>query len=351
LTQSCFSFVFHLLPSTLLLGICLGQMSRVPATGSNARTCGTRILLTILSFAGMYLLFPIGWKGTQVSSILWDTYFNKTTQPSDESRIDALTEAIGVWPQSGFYQLRGDLLYDAMHQEAGPGSIQLAERALKDYQEVAKLQPYEPAPHVTCANLLSFLKHDDEAEKSFAKAIQLQGGMESAFRSRYSLALHYLNLGARKDPNTTPEDALSMLEKSAEQFEQVVKQTPNHVIGLDGAKYRVAIHESLGMAREAAGDPEGALQCYDFASTLRDGAHAHYRAGVLLGRRAVGLWEKRRSEEAMYEFIEARKRIGKAGNQLPQGVTLSDRVTYIDYLDRNIAFLKGAKVVPKKGEE
>ena len=39
------------------------------------------------------------------------------------------------------------------------------------------------------------MQRDAEAEKGFAKAIILQGGMEPAFRSHFSFANHYLRKG------------------------------------------------------------------------------------------------------------------------------------------------------------
>ena len=96
------------------------------------------------------------------------------------------------------------------------------------------------------------------------------------------------------------------------------------------------------------GDSEGALESYNFATTLHDGRRAHYRAGVLVGKMAVETWSQRRPGEALKHFIEARRRIAQAGNQLPLGVTPSQSAEYVAYLDRTIAFLKGAKVEPMK---
>lgn len=90
------------------------------------------------------------------------------------------------------------------------------------------------------------------------------------------------------------------------------------------------------------------MEVYDFASGLQNGKRVNYRAGVLIGKMAVEDWSKRRAGEALYKFIEARRRVGLAGKELPVGVTPSQSVEYIDYLDRTIAFLKGAKVTPKK---
>ncbi|HEX7261913.1 MAG TPA: hypothetical protein VF258_08870, partial [Luteolibacter sp.] len=82
-----------------------------------------------------------------------------------------------------------------------------------------------------------------------------------------------------------------------------------------------------------------------FAATLPKGDRAHYRAGILNGKMASAVWMARRPEEALGYFLEARKRIGQA-KELPQGVTPSQRLEYIAYLDRTIAFLKGAKIEP-----
>lgn len=107
----------------------------------------------------------------------------------------------------------------------------------------------------------------------------------------------------------------------------------------------VFAHENLGAAREANSDLKGALQEYNCATTLRFGSRAHYRAGVLLGKMAASAWAGRRPAEALGYFMEARKRIGLA-SELPRDITPSQRVEYLDYLDKTIEYLKGAKIEP-----
>ncbi len=85
-----------------------------------------------------------------------------------------------------------------------------------------------------------------------------------------------------------------------------------------------------------------------FAAKLPYGARAHYRAGVLIGKQAVEAWSKRRPSEALSLFLKAKLRVAQAGNNLPAGVNPSDRLEYIDYLDKTIKFLQGAKVQPAK---
>ncbi|HEX7260929.1 MAG TPA: O-antigen ligase family protein, partial [Luteolibacter sp.] len=76
--QSCFSFVFHLLPGILLLGICLGKMSRSSVNRDNSsRWIGSKVLISAAALACVMILFPAGWKGTRVTGILWPSYFSK----------------------------------------------------------------------------------------------------------------------------------------------------------------------------------------------------------------------------------------------------------------------------------
>ena len=346
LVQSCFSFVFHMLAGVLLLGICLGMMSRSAARPPNLQTLGSRIFLSIAALACAIMLLPAGWTGSQVTHALWPIYCSKEALPATESRIDAFSEAIQLWPQSDFYQERAALFQQSIPAKENPGFREPAERAVNDLKEASLLDPRNPAIAVNCANLLSFLERDAEAEQGYAKAIELQGGMEPGFRGHFSLAMHLLHKGLRLLHPATLEPARQALEGAADQIEMSVQQ----MIWLTSDMYepRVAIHENLGLVREASGDLAAALQAYDFASTLPNNIRSHYRAGVLLGKIAAMEWSQRRPSEALRDFMAARQRIAQAGNELPQGITPSQRLVFIAYLDRMTAFLTGAKVQPAK---
>jgi O-antigen ligase/tetratricopeptide (TPR) repeat protein len=345
LTQSSFSFVFHLMPGVFLLGISLGMMSR-PGTGLRpGRGLGARLLLTLAALGCAVMLLPAGWKGSRVTAILWPTYFSKQPETAAEARIDALTEAIGIWPMSEFYQDRAQVFQEqAIEKAGGPAFREWAELAAFDYAEGVRLHPREPGLAVNLGNLLSQLERDAEAEQAYDRAILLQGGMEPAYRSHFSLAQHHQRKGLRLFDADETEAAQAELELAAQEIEAAVGKM-HWVIG-DMWEPRVSIHEALGAAREANGDREGALESYHFAAELRDGRRAHYRAAVLIGTMAVEAWSQRQPSQALAKFIEARRRAGMAHNDLPAGISPSDRDEYIAYLDRSIAFLKGAKVEP-----
>ncbi len=359
MVQSSFSFVFHLIPGVMLLGICLGMLSRSEPEpyGSHRRgsstphaqdprsAYGSRILLTLAAIGCALMLLPAGWKGTRATRVLWSTWFSKQPETSAESRIDALTEAIRIWPLAEFYQTRAGVFQQlALKQTGLPAFTEPAELAIEDYAEAARRHPREPSYPVNRANLLSQLGRNSEAEADYTCGIQLQGGMEPGFRGHFSLANHHLRKGLKCLDVGNKEAALSSYEISAEQIETAV--TKMHWVTKDMHEPRVAIHESLGTMREATGDRDGALEAYDFASALWTGKRTHFRAGELIGKMAVETWSQRQPSKALALFIEARRRVGQAGNELPAGVTPSQQVEYTAYLDRSIAFLKGAKVQP-----
>jgi len=346
LMQSCFSFVFHTMPGVILLGICLGMLSRKePEQPSGPRAAGARILLTLAAIACALVLLPAGWKGTRATFVLWSTWFSKQPETSAETRIDTLTEAIRIWPLAEFYQTRAGIFQKlALQQSGSPGFTEPAELAIADYAEAARLHPREPGFPINRANLLSQLRRDADAESAYALGIQLQGGMEPGFRGYFSLANHHLSKGLQYLDAGDPEAALSSLENAAKAVETSVSMM--HWVIVDMQEPRVAIHEGLGTMRETTGDPDGALEAYNFAAGLHKGKRAHYRAGVLIGKTAVEAWSQRQSSKALSLFIEARKRVAQAANELPAGVTPSQQAEYIAYLDRTITFLKGAKVVP-----
>lgn len=348
LVQSCFSFVFHMMPGTLLLGICFGMMGRSKTRQAAPQVLASRILLSVTAVLCAALILPAGWKGLQVTRILWPAYFSKLAAISTDSRIDALTAAIGIWPQAALYQDRAGVLQELAASGTEADFREFAGRAIEDYREAARLHPFDPGPEINRANLLGYLLRDQEAEEAYARAIALQGGMEPAFRGHFSLAAHYCRKGLRSFDPESPEAALDAFGLAAIEIEKAVEETPPWIINSDGRSLRISIYENLGTAREAVGDREGALQAYDFAASIPTGWGAHYRAGVLIGKMAVEAWTSRQPSEAMKWFIEARRRIGQARGKLPEGVTPDQRAEYLAYLDRTIQFLKGAKVEPAR---
>ncbi len=343
--QSCFSFVFHLMPGAILLGISLGFISRGSThAGRPPQVIGAKVLLTTAAIFCAALLIPMGWKGTQVTRILWPVYLGKNPLTTAEAKSDALGEALRIWPQASLYQDRAFLYQEASTAASGVTKVEMGERAIADYQEAELLHPFDPNPVINRANVLSQLQQDEDAENAYNRAISLQGGMEPSFRAHYSLVKHLMQKGRRQFNIEYPADSLATLEIAAQQMEAAVKKM--HWTYPDMLETWISVYESLGAAREANGDYTGAMKAYDTATMLHKPiTRAHYRAGVLNGKLAAIAWSSRRSAEALWYFIEAKRRIEMA-KTLPIDIAPSQRLEYLAYLDETINYLKGAKIEP-----
>ncbi|MGL4401923.1 MAG: hypothetical protein ACRCXD_18840, partial [Luteolibacter sp.] len=340
--QSNFSFVFHLVPQTILMGICLACAacgSRDP--GNTSGTVVSKTLLTVTALLCVAFILPLGLKATKVTHTLWPTMFQRKPLTTPDARINGLTTAIELWPDSTFFRERA-AIYQNLARDSGEAwaSSMEIQNALDDYQVARKLHPYEPVLAINHANLLSALGRDSEAEMAYSAAIQLQGGMEAGFFGNFHFANHLYKKGLRQflagkymKANDTLENAVAHIDRSMESSPWRERE------------FRVPIHESLGTAKEKIRDYTGALETYDKTSTMVHGATAHYRAGVLLGRMAVEAWANRKPSDALALFLEAKKR-ATASNSFPKDVTPKQRAEYLAYLDRTIKFLEGARVTP-----
>ncbi len=343
--QSNFSFVFHVVPQAILLGICLGFAVRMPAgaTAPPASLASSRLLLSVVGTACAILLVNFGWKGTRVTRVLWPVLFSKIAVTAPEDKIEALTTAIEAWPQSTFYQDRG-LIYQELASAMGEGwtKSEEAARALEDYASARKLYPNDPVITINQANLLSSVGRDGEAENAYEQTLRLQGGMENTFLGHYHFATHLLKKGLREFSEGKQPDCVATLKVALEHVGISVDLVP-----WIGGKLHIAILESLGTALEAGGDKDymEALALYNRACALAN--PAHYRAGVLLGKMAVRAWSDRNPSRALALFLEARRR-ATLSPQVPEDVTPAEKAEYLAYLTRTIAFLEGAKVIPDK---
>lgn len=348
LVQSCFSFVFHLLPGILLLGICLGRAGTTAISGhlkkSNAVTA---TLLSILTIACAILLISWGWKGSLVTRQLWPLYFKGTPNPLNQERIDAFTRAIEIWPNANSHLNRARLMQNASNDETDRNiSRHQLEGALADYLAAADLHRKDPVPAINAAIILSKLGNDSEAERWYQTAIKLQGNMEPAFQSHYHYADHLRKKGIREFEAGDPLAAQRTMETAVGVFEKGIATMA--WLRREHTELRISLHESLGAAREANKDLAGAMAAYDFASQLPQGRKANYRAAVLLGRTAVETWKERRPAEALWYFEAAKKRIGDSRGQMPEEVTIRERDELVAYINRTITFLKGAGIKSKE---
>lgn len=347
--QSNFSFVFHVVPQAILVGICLGFAACVPlgAPGRDSpfKLASSRLLTSAAGAGCAILLLLFGWKGSLVTRALWPVMFSKVAVTAPEDKIAAFTNAATIWPQSSFFQERG-LIHQSIASSIGKDwtTSEETKLALEDYAAARRLYPFEPTIIINQANLLSSVGRDAEAEDAYNTVLGLQGGMENAFFGYYHFGIHLLKKGLREFSAGKLEEAASTLRSGCRIIDRSVELIP-----WAGAKHRLAMHESLGTTLETSGPrnyPQ-ALAEYNATAAMPNGASAHYRASVLLGKMAVQAWSERNPSRALALFLEARRRSGISPH-LPEDVTQSEKAEYLAYLKRTIEFLEGAKVTPEK---
>jgi len=347
LVQSSFSFVFHLLPGVLLLGICLAKTSSPPSPlPANNATKSLLILSSVLCF--LYLI-PTAWNGSRTVKILWPVYFRP--DPSLEERASNLSRALALWEESTLYKERAIALQRLASSNATESGNHYIALAIEDYRRSIGLHPYDTTARINLANLLSLNGDNQEATNEYLTAIELQGGMEPAYRAHYQFAEHLIREGWEHFKNREYEQSSSSFQTAASQFEKVIEQIPWLPNEERGFSLKLSVLQGLGASHEALGNIDEALSNYNAASLIIGGSGAHYRSAVLLGDLAKTAWSERRPAEALTRFQEARQRMELA-TELPASVTPEMKAEYVAFLDRSIQYLVEAKVEPlKKPEE
>lgn len=183
------SFVTHTLPGALYLGLACGFAlpRQVPGTmtrsGSKARYA--------LPAAAALALAAGGWQASLTYGDLWPVWFGKaarTTGPTEA--LERAGRALERWPDSEIAGRAAEIAFNKAAEGPADESRLWLEQAARLYDDAIRLHPYDPEWVINRANALSALGRDEEAERDYLRAIELQGGMEASFRARYYLGTH-----------------------------------------------------------------------------------------------------------------------------------------------------------------
>ncbi len=345
MVQSSFSFVFHLLPGAMLLGIALGRLA-TPATlartdnGQRTQPRILRISTALLALLIAIGILPAGFKGTRVLAELMPIYFKLGENPDEDGRIERFTSAIDTWPQSELHHLRAMI----HHQRAvdgseivDPSSLQLA---LDDYLAASKHHPKFPGHFVNAANLYSLSGDFTKAEALYEQAIELQGTMEPAFRAHSNKAEHFRRKGFHLYRQGNPAASVRAMKSALESFQAA--ETKSAWLTGDAREQRYAIRLGLAAAQEAAGDHKGARDTLDALIHMPGGYRYRYYIGMLEYRNAMRIWQQRRPEVAARHFLNARNQLTGSRNHRPHGISLEAIQQQIDLIDEHLKLLREA---------
>jgi tetratricopeptide (TPR) repeat protein len=195
--------------------------------------------------------------------------------------------------------------------------------------------------------LASARGEDDLAERYFADAIRLQGGMEAVFGANLMLARHFELKGRRFYENGDLRGAIQVMRQAVAAMERGVEQVPAWYIKRDE---RLAMHEALGVALQLSGDRAGAFEVFRHAAGTIGGGTVQYRLAELLFEQAEERYQSRQPEEALYLFEQALQAQHRSGGAEVPGVSPVRRSEVYRHINARIQFLKGARVEPRECE-
>lgn len=343
--QGSFSFVFHMIPGVILLGICLGASSSgTDSPGSPLIRLHPIVRKTAkVVFTASILVAVI--PSLRVLFLLKDNYFSRST-PRLLTTAGSLEQAVNILPIPSLRLTLAQTLQRISGQEEDrEEGILIRKHADRLYDLTKQANPYDPSAALNHAKLLSSIGDNEKSEQEFERAITLQGGMENLFRVRFQYASHLLFKGRKSLFEGEDEKAATALLAAQEQIEQVERSNPWDANQLEAIHIEMSILEYLGLTREIQGNYSEAINIWDQASKNPNGTKSLYRSGVLIERIATSAWQERRPSEALSGFIEAKRRIGQS-NLLPEGVMEQDKTQLLTYLSETIEYLQKAGIRP-----
>ncbi|MFC7338068.1 O-antigen ligase family protein [Haloferula chungangensis] len=183
--QSNLSYVFHMLPSVLLLGLCLGLT--VPRRESEIRAFWRAWPV------GVLLAAPLMWfgiRGSVALKSLWPVLYDTrgSEQLSREQMSERYETARKYWPGYRVAELEGHFYLGLAGKAEGLVADEWRDRAIESYRAAAKEHPYNAVVSVNLGNALSTSGRYDEATREFERTIKLQGKLEAMCKGRFYMA-------------------------------------------------------------------------------------------------------------------------------------------------------------------
>jgi tetratricopeptide (TPR) repeat protein/O-antigen ligase len=344
LFHSCFHFVFHVPPAALLLGLALAATLETTRNRIPSRSWRASAMISLVPAGCTAALGFFGIKACAVFREMGPLVYRVgQAAPELAEAITRVEAAIGIWPGPGLYKVLGRLSQQAAASVSGAERQRLFEKAEGAFRQSRTLHPFDPESSVNLANVLSALERDAEAEEEFARAIQLQGGLERGFRARFSASLHFFRKAERLRQSGKREDALASLIQARDLFDQ--ESSPSAwEFGTEGRTFRIGLCQWLGPWLEALGRHEEAAAEYQRAGQIPGAESIHYLAGRNLTAWGDRVWLERRPESALRMFHEARRQVNQARQIRPLGYPAGELDELARRISTKISFLEGAGI-------
>ena len=350
LTQSNFAFVFHNLPSSILLGFFLGIMAgKAPSLTAARKVVVGRGFPAAMGYGllGVVLLVA-GIRGSRALVVMWPAEYAKDGGMRDCPLIAAgkLAQAAGYWPHSELYKSRAEWLLRAAKTTDEAVHTSLMEEAEAAWREARRLHPLNPVLAVNHANTLSYLGRDQEALTAYDDAIRLQGGYECGVQAFYRKGLHLRKMAFAKMSRQRSAEALSLLLEANKCFRAVRGQPFWYFTTTFPAEQLQALEITASLQALLGRDGEVDSTLAE-AAALPNGWSANYLYAVRLYDKARALWHDRQPGKALALFLQAKQKLAASSGTLLPGITPDDRQKLERGIEDSIKFLQGAQVKPE----
>jgi tetratricopeptide (TPR) repeat protein len=292
-------------------------------------------------------LLPFGAKAARVTQIAWPAVF--WLESDSEVALERLERAVAILPDYRlFVRLATGSHHAANREDLIPGRRdELLANAVRAYEAAYRINPFEPTPVVNLGNLASVRGEDELAERYFADALRLQGGMEAVFGANLMTARHFERKAKRLYDAGDLAGAIETMRQAVEAMECGVGQVPAWYYKRDE---RLAMHEALGVALRLSGDRAGAFEVFRHAAGTIGGGTVQYRLAEMLFEQAEERYQSRKPEEALYLFERALEAYHRSGGVEVPGVSPVRRGEVYRHITARIQFLKGARIEPRECE-
>jgi len=250
LLETFFSFSFHLLPSALLLGCCLGLAAGSARhrhqTIASGWTAGARHGGRLLALAGVALLGFTGFRATSALREVWAMETRGAEAVVDVP--DRLLRAAEAWPSHQFTLHRASWLQKEATSGDGEADPEVLADAIAAYRMAHALHPYSPVIAINLANALSMAGGWEEADEWFQLTRKLQGGVLAAYGTHYFYAQHLARRGwtlwhDRATPRSERRsgETFGYYQLAAEHFEAGYRHLPLTVTRDEREAFRASI--------------------------------------------------------------------------------------------------------------
>ena len=348
LVQAHFSFVFHLAPSCLLLGLLLGLL--VNACGRPADRDSKPVPAAwLFRLAALALAAVLVWPGVLSSRALYQlaTADRMATTPAEAAvkRALAYEQACSLWASPALFLSQGRAWFEAAQiEESAELRRELFAKSADACAVAARLHPLDPQIAANHAQALSWLERNGDAEAEFRRAQDLQQGLESAFRIRYVHSRHLYRKGWKLVQEEKLPAAAACLEEAATLLDEAFGLTPAYVMGIEGREFRIQLSNTLAGIYLRLGRDDDALAEWQRAAAIPTGGRFKYHVAWEMRRRGEKAWLERQPEVALRWYTDAQANLRQTGGLVPEGITKEDVDALRAQIEDRIKLLKTAGI-------